>query len=133
MKLHSHRQLFRSSKLREKYRDARANVRLLLELEAVRVAENDFGKGGTASRVVDDLLDDTAGVSVAFRIIEGSELSRVLEANRQHAAKCWIGLLVRKKEHAFLSRVLEAMKSHVRYLGRTNLECKKVLWGVEAY
>ena len=82
MKLHSHRQLFRSSKLGE-HGSTQANVRLLLELEAVRVTEDDFGEGGTAPRVVDDLLDDTAGVSVTLRIIEGSELGRVLEANRQ--------------------------------------------------
>ncbi len=37
-----------------------------VQLEAVRVAEDDFGEGRAATGVVDDVLDDTADVAMAF-------------------------------------------------------------------
>lgn len=58
--------------------EARANVRLLLQLEAVGVTEDNLGERSSTSGVVDDLLDDTASVSVALGVIKGSELGGVL-------------------------------------------------------
>jgi hypothetical protein len=85
-------------------------VRLMAELVAVRVAEDDLGKRSTSTRVVDDVLYDTANVSMALGVVEGSEFGRVLEIaskasvsglsskpttkpldikNRPFAAWCW--------------------------------------------
>jgi hypothetical protein len=47
-------------------------------LESVGVAEDDLGEGGTTTRVVDDVADDTAEVSVALGIVEVAELGRGL-------------------------------------------------------
>ena len=44
-------------------------------LELVRVTELDLGEGSTTTGIVDDLLDDTTGVSVALSVVEGTELS----------------------------------------------------------
>lgn len=79
--------------------DIRANVRLLLELEAVWIAENDLGEGSTASGVVDDLLDNTASVTVTLSVIECSEFGRVLYRASETVSTLeirGIGLLVRK-------------------------------------
>lgn len=54
------------------------NESLGAELVAVRVAEDNLGQGSTTTRVVDDIPNDTASVSVALSIIEGTELGGVL-------------------------------------------------------
>lgn len=45
-----------------------------VELELIRITEDDLGKGSTTTGVVDDLLYDTADVSMSLGEIEGSEL-----------------------------------------------------------
>lgn len=45
-----------------------------VELEAVRVTENDLGEGSTTTGVVNDLLHNTTNVAVSLSIVEGSEL-----------------------------------------------------------
>jgi hypothetical protein len=42
------------------------------------VAELDLGEGSTTAGIVDDLLDNTTGVSVGLSIVEGTELGRGL-------------------------------------------------------
>ena len=49
-----------------------------VELEAVRVTENDLGEGGTTAGVVDDLLHNTAGVAMSLGKVESAELGRGL-------------------------------------------------------
>ena len=55
-----------------------ADVRLLLEFEAVRVTEDDLREGGTSTRVMDNFLDYTASVTMTFGVVEGSELGGIL-------------------------------------------------------
>jgi len=55
-----------------------SNEELLLGLELVGVSEGHASKRGTTSRVVDDLLDNTLGVSMAFSIVQRAELSCTL-------------------------------------------------------
>ena len=43
-------------------------------LELVGVTELDLGEGSTTAGIVDDLLDDTTGVSVTLGVVEGTEL-----------------------------------------------------------
>lgn len=47
-------------------------------LELVGVTELDLGEGSTTAGIVDDLLDDTTGVTVSLSIVEGPELGRGL-------------------------------------------------------
>lgn len=47
-------------------------------LELVRVTELDLGERSTTARVVDDLLHDTADVSMSLSKVEGTELSGCL-------------------------------------------------------
>jgi hypothetical protein len=47
-------------------------------LELVGVTELDLGEGSTTAGIVDDLLDDTTGVSVTLGVVEGTELRRSL-------------------------------------------------------
>lgn len=47
-------------------------------LELVGVTELDLGEGSTTAGIVDDLLDDTTGVTVSLSEIEGPELGRGL-------------------------------------------------------
>lgn len=47
-------------------------------LELVGVTELDLGEGSTTAGIVDDLLDDTTGVTVSLSVIEGPELGRGL-------------------------------------------------------
>lgn len=47
-------------------------------LELVGVAELDLGEGSTTAGIVDDLLDNTTGVSVSLSVVEGTELGRGL-------------------------------------------------------
>lgn len=47
-------------------------------LELVLGAEHDLGEGSTSAGVVDDLLHDTADVSMTLGVVEGSELGRSL-------------------------------------------------------
>jgi hypothetical protein len=42
------------------------------------VAELDLGEGSTTAGIVDDLLDDTTGVTVSLSEVEGPELGRGL-------------------------------------------------------
>ena len=49
-----------------------------VQLVLVRVAEDDFGEGCAAAGIVDDLLDDTANVTVPLGVIVGPELGRGL-------------------------------------------------------
>ena len=46
---------------------------LVVQFEAVGIAEGDFGKWRASPWVVDDLLHHAAQVAVAFGIVEGSE------------------------------------------------------------
>jgi hypothetical protein len=55
-----------------------ADIRLLLESEAVRVTEDDLREGGTSTRIMDNLLDYTTSVTMTLGEVEGSELSGVL-------------------------------------------------------
>ena len=48
--------------------------RLIVQFEAVWVAEGDFAERCAAAWIVDDLFDYTTEVAVAFGIVEGSEL-----------------------------------------------------------
>jgi hypothetical protein len=43
------------------------------ELESVRVAEDNLGQRGAAAWVVNDFLNDTADVTMAFGVVEGTE------------------------------------------------------------
>ena len=54
------------------------NEGLLNLPELVGVAEDDAGKGSTTAGVVDDLLDHASHVSMAFGVVEVSELGRGL-------------------------------------------------------
>jgi len=54
------------------------NKSLMSELVAVRVTENDLGKWCPSARIVDDVLHDTADISMALTVVEGSELGGVL-------------------------------------------------------
>lgn len=54
------------------------NEGLGLLLELVGGAEHDLGEGSTSAGVVDDLLHDTADVSMTLGVVEGSELGRSL-------------------------------------------------------
>ena len=45
-----------------------------VELEAVRVTEDDLGEGSTTAGVVDDLLHDTANIAVSLSEVESAEL-----------------------------------------------------------
>jgi hypothetical protein len=47
-------------------------------LVTVGVAELDLGEGSTTAGIVDDLLDDTTGVTVSLSEVEGPELGRGL-------------------------------------------------------
>lgn len=47
-------------------------------LELVGVAELDLGEGSTTAGIVDDLLDDTTGVTVSLSVVESPELGRGL-------------------------------------------------------
>lgn len=47
-------------------------------LELVGVAELDLGEGSTTTGIVDNLLDDTTGVSVSLSVVECPELGRGL-------------------------------------------------------
>lgn len=49
-----------------------------LLLELVLGSEHDLGEGSTSAGVVDDLLHDTADVSMTLGVVEGSELGRSL-------------------------------------------------------
>ena len=49
-----------------------------MELEAVGIAEGDFGQRCTAARIVDYVFDDTSNVAVLLCKVEGSELRRSL-------------------------------------------------------
>jgi len=44
----------------------------------VRMTEDYLGKGGSSSRIVDDLFDDTFDVSMGFRVIQRPVLGRSL-------------------------------------------------------
>lgn len=46
-----------------------------VELESVRITEDDFRKGSASARVVDDLLHRPSNVSMSFGEVEASELS----------------------------------------------------------
>lgn len=50
----------------------------MVDSELVWVAESNTGKWSTSSGVVDDVLDDTADVTVTLAVVEGSELGWVL-------------------------------------------------------
>ena len=47
-----------------------------MKLEAVGVAELDFGKWCTSARIMNNIFYCTPNVSMSFRIIIGSELRR---------------------------------------------------------
>jgi len=51
---------------------------LMVDSELVGVTESNTGKWGTSSGVVDDVLDNTADVTVTLAVVEGSELGWVL-------------------------------------------------------
>lgn len=53
-------------------------VRLVAELVAVRVTEDDLSKGSTTTGIVNDVLYDTTDVSMTFAVVEGSEFGGVL-------------------------------------------------------
>ena len=55
-----------------------AHQQLIVPLVAVGVAELDLGDRSTPTRVVEDLLDDAADVSVLLGVIQGPELDRAL-------------------------------------------------------
>lgn len=50
------------------------NHEFRVALETVGIHKLNLGKGGTSTRVVDDLLDDSTNVTVFLGIIEGTEL-----------------------------------------------------------
>lgn len=52
--------------------------KLLVLLELVRVAEGNDGKGGTTTRVVDDVLHDTLEVAMALAVVVHAELCGTL-------------------------------------------------------
>lgn len=54
------------------------NEGLLTELVLVRVAEDNLGKRSTSTRVVNNLLNDTADVALTLNVVELSELSSTL-------------------------------------------------------
>lgn len=60
-------------------------------LELVGVTELDLGEGSTATGIVDDLLDNTTGVTVTLGVVEGTELGRGL-------VKTGVGRCKRKKK-----------------------------------
>jgi hypothetical protein len=49
-----------------------------VQLEAVGIAELDFGQRCAAAWIVDDVFDDAANVSVALGVVVGAELGWVL-------------------------------------------------------
>ena len=51
-----------------------SNHQLLAELEAVGITEDHAGEGSTTTRVMDDLLHQTADVTMALGVVEGAEL-----------------------------------------------------------
>jgi len=54
------------------------NEVLFVEFVLVRVAENNAGKRGTTTRVVDDLLHNTLDVTMVLSEVESAELSSAL-------------------------------------------------------
>ena len=52
--------------------------RLAAKLVPVRIAEDDTGKGGTTTRVVNNLFHDAANVAIPLRIVEVAELGGCL-------------------------------------------------------
>lgn len=44
----------------------------------VRIAEDDLGEGSSTAGVVDDLFDETSGVTVTLGVVESSELGSTL-------------------------------------------------------
>jgi len=54
------------------------NHQLLLELETVRITEDHTGERSTTTRVMDELLYQTADVTVTLGIVEGAELRSAL-------------------------------------------------------
>ena len=58
----------------------RGDEELLLVLEAERMAESDSAERGSASGVVDDVGNDSLDVSIALRVVEGSETGRTFAA-----------------------------------------------------
>jgi hypothetical protein len=57
------------------------NEGLGAELVLVRVTEDNLGKGSTTSRIVNNLLDNTANVTMTFGKVENSKLGGTLTAN----------------------------------------------------
>ena len=50
----------------------------MAKLVAVRVTEGDLSEGSSSSRVVDDIFHNTADITMALTVVEGSEFGRVL-------------------------------------------------------
>lgn len=49
-----------------------------MKLEAIGVAEGYFGEWCTSTRIVNDVFDDAANVTVFFCVVKGSKLRRSL-------------------------------------------------------
>jgi len=54
------------------------NKSLMAKLVTIRVTEDNLGKGGSSTGVVDYILHNTADVAMALTVVEGSEFGRVL-------------------------------------------------------
>jgi hypothetical protein len=65
--------------------------------ELVRMTESDTGKGGTTSRIVDDLLDNTLNVAMTFTVVIDTEGGGTLTV-------LVVGLLDRKREREKVRR-----------------------------
>lgn len=69
-----------------------------MKLEAVGIAELDFGKWCTSAWIVNDIFYSTPNVSMSFRVIVGSELRRrfiqacVGRCENDQLAKSLVGL-----------------------------------------
>jgi hypothetical protein len=67
----------------------------------VGVTELDLGKGGTATRVVDNLLDNSANVTMLFGIVIRAKLDGALASTRVRSEdgglSLTLGLRVRKE------------------------------------
>lgn len=70
----------KKTSLRQEYRKKWIVVRLVAELVAVRVTEDNLSEGSSTTRVVDNFLHDTTDVPMTLAVIEGSEFGRVLLA-----------------------------------------------------
>jgi hypothetical protein len=55
-----------------------SNHEFSITFETVSVQELNLGDGGTTTRIMEDLLDDSADVSVAFGIVDGAKFDSSL-------------------------------------------------------